>query len=166
MTVCVLYDVQIVRLLCHVIFLIIYFPLCYVLSLTVRIEEIVDDEKPVNEDDSKKAKKQKTQSRVSDGNENSDRQIVLKAGTGNGAPLLESEDEDGFPISGNKTGCSNSEPRLEETADEIVGEKTQKSKEIDGVACGKKSKEKIDADREGNVTRLPDSKVVFVNYYS
>lgn len=64
--------------------------------MIVKIEEIVEDEKPTNENGSKRAKKKKSHSSMSDGNENSNNQIVPKAGTS--VPILESEDEDGFPV--------------------------------------------------------------------
>ncbi|KAI3458261.1 hypothetical protein Pfo_014924 [Paulownia fortunei] len=121
----------------------------------VRIEEIVDDEKLTNENGmAKRAKKKKTQSSMSDDTENSNHQIVLKAGTG--VPIFESEDEDGFPISAceNKSDISKSEAKLVETNDEKIGEKTQKKSEKDDAAHGKKLKRKIDAvDQDGKPAR-------------
>ncbi|XP_011076280.1 peptidyl-prolyl cis-trans isomerase FKBP53 [Sesamum indicum] len=111
----------------------------------VRIEEIVDEEKSTNENGtSKRAKKKKLQSSMSNDNENSNRQIVVKAGTG--VPILESEDEDGFPLParGNKS-ISKSEAKLEDTNNERIGEKTQKKNEKDDVAHIKSLKRKIDA---------------------
>lgn len=112
--------------------------------MIVRIEEIVDDEKPTNENGmSKRMKRKKTQSSMSDDNENSNRQIVPKAGTG--VPMFESEDEDGFPISAreNKSDISKSEAALEEAKDERIGEKTQSKSEK--TAPGKILKRKSDA---------------------
>ncbi|KAI7733138.1 hypothetical protein M8C21_013291 [Ambrosia artemisiifolia] len=60
----------------------------------VRIEEIVDDEKPNENAVSKQAKKNKQASNNADDNQ---QQIVLKSSSS--VPVLESEDEDGFPIS-------------------------------------------------------------------
>ncbi|KAL0371619.1 UNVERIFIED_CONTAM: Peptidyl-prolyl cis-trans isomerase FKBP53 [Sesamum calycinum] len=112
----------------------------------VRIEEIVDDEKPTNENGtSKRAKKKKPQSSMSNDNENSDRQIVVKAGAG--VPILESEDEDGFPLPthGNKSDISKSEAKLEDTNNERIVEKTQKKNKKDEAAHIKSLKRKIDA---------------------
>ncbi|KAG8381466.1 hypothetical protein BUALT_Bualt06G0124800 [Buddleja alternifolia] len=110
----------------------------------LRIEEIVDDEKPTNENGgSKRAKKKKNQSSTSEDKENSNGQIVVKAGSG--VPILESEDEDGFPISArDKPDKSNTGAKLEETNDERIGEETQKKNKKD-VAREKKLKRKIDA---------------------
>ncbi|KAK4385067.1 Peptidyl-prolyl cis-trans isomerase FKBP53 [Sesamum angolense] len=84
----------------------------------VRIEEIVDDEKPTNENGtSKRAKKKQPQSSMSNDNENSDRQIVVKAGTA----------------------------KLEDTNNERIVEKTQKKNKKDEAAHIKSLKRKIDA---------------------
>ncbi|KAK6135270.1 hypothetical protein DH2020_030991 [Rehmannia glutinosa] len=121
----------------------------------MRIEEIVDDEKPTNENGmSKRMKKKKTESSMSDDNENSNRQIVVKAGTG--ASIFESEDEDGFPISArqNKSNISKAEAKLEETNDERTGEKKQKKSEKDDAVHENKLKRKIDAvDQDGKPAR-------------
>lgn len=110
--------------------------------MLVRIEEIVDEDKPTDEKAiSKRAKKKKTQSTD---NENSNRQIVPKAGTG--VPVLESEDEDGFPVSanGNKTDISKSEAALEETKNKNTSEKTKKKSGKTDAAPGKNLKRKSD----------------------
>ncbi|KAJ8552765.1 hypothetical protein K7X08_020158 [Anisodus acutangulus] len=79
----------------------------------VKIEEILEDEMPTDENGtSKKPKKKKNQS---NGTDDSERQIVVKGNTD--SPLLESEDEDGFPISA---------PRESKT-------KSARSKKSDGV---------------------------------
>ncbi|XP_022890284.1 peptidyl-prolyl cis-trans isomerase FKBP53-like isoform X2 [Olea europaea var. sylvestris] len=97
----------------------------------VRIEEIVDDEKPVNENGvSKRAKKKKSQSNVSDDNVNSDRQLVVKGG--HDVPVLESEDDDGFPVSASRE-------IKDDNADEEALKKKPKTE------ASKKSKRKIDA---------------------
>ncbi|KAL7146473.1 hypothetical protein ABFS83_06G043300 [Erythranthe nasuta] len=110
----------------------------------VKIEEIVDEDKPEN-GLSKRAKKKKNQSSMADNNENSNRQIVVKGGSG--VPIFESEDEDGFPISGREKKSDISKPvaELEETAGEKIGEKTQKKNAKEDAARGKKLKRKIDA---------------------
>lgn len=73
------------------------FIILLVLKLSVVIEEILDDEKPTGENGIAKQGKKKIQSNASDNNGNSERQLILKSDTG--ASILESEDEDGFPIS-------------------------------------------------------------------
>ncbi|KAL8552592.1 hypothetical protein ACS0TY_001326 [Phlomoides rotata] len=108
----------------------------------VRIEEIVDEDKPTDENAmSKRAKKKKTQSNDSD---NSNRQIVPKAGTG--VPVIESEDEDGFPVSanGNKSDISKSEAALEEPKNKKTSDKTKKKSEKTDAAPGKNLKRKSD----------------------
>ncbi|PIN21085.1 FKBP-type peptidyl-prolyl cis-trans isomerase [Handroanthus impetiginosus] len=110
----------------------------------VRIEEIVEDEKSPNENGMpKRAKKKKTQSSMSDDNENSNRQIVVNGG--NDVSIFESEDEDGFPISAHeKKSDSKSETKSEETNNERISEKTLKEIEKADVAHGKNLKRKID----------------------
>lgn len=91
----------------------------------MKIEEIVDDGKPANENGmSKRAKKKKT-----DGNENSNSQIVPKAVTS--VPVLESEDEDGFPV--------------EKTKHESTGKKSQNKSEKSDSASAKNLKRKSGA---------------------
>ncbi|KAL6580502.1 hypothetical protein OROMI_008526 [Orobanche minor] len=126
-----------------------------VLNSGVRIEEIVDEEKPTDENGlSKRTKKKKTESSMSSGNENSNYQIVAKAG--NGIDIFESEDEDGFPISAHqiKSDISKDQTKLEETNDETIGEKTQKKSEKDDTVRGNKLKRKNDAvDEAGKSAR-------------
>ncbi|CAI9774089.1 unnamed protein product [Fraxinus pennsylvanica] len=110
----------------------------------VRIEEIVDVEKPVNENGvSKRAKKKKSQSNVSDDNMNYDRQLVVKGG--HDVPVLESEDEDGFPVSASR-----------EIKDDNADEETHKKKLK--TEASKKLKGKIDAiGRDGEYARENDT---------
>ncbi|KAL6507245.1 hypothetical protein OROGR_023440 [Orobanche gracilis] len=86
-------------------------------------EEIVDEEKPTNENgSSKRVKKKKSQSSMSKRNENYNNQIPPKAETS--VPILESEDEDGFPgrardkksgVSKSENICQKSENKSEKT---------------------------------------------------
>ncbi|KAL6536588.1 hypothetical protein OROGR_013160 [Orobanche gracilis] len=121
----------------------------------VRIEEIVDEEKPSDENGlSKGKKKKKTESSMSSANENSNYQIVAKSG--NGIHISESEDEDGFPISAHriKSDISKDQTKLEETNGETIGEKTQKKGEKDDTVRVNKLKRKIDAaDEDGKSAR-------------
>ncbi|XP_018477679.1 peptidyl-prolyl cis-trans isomerase FKBP53 [Raphanus sativus] len=64
----------------------------------VVIEEIEDDETPVKDDKTKRSKKKKSQASK---DENANKQIIVKESAH--APVLESEDEDGLPISKEKT---------------------------------------------------------------
>ncbi|XP_042036099.1 peptidyl-prolyl cis-trans isomerase FKBP53-like [Salvia splendens] len=92
----------------------------------VKIEEIVDDEKPTNENGvSKQAKKKKKAA----GNENSNSQIVTKTETS--VPVLESEDEDGFPV-----------PASDETKHESIGKKSQNRNEKADAGSERKLKRK------------------------
>lgn len=92
----------------------------------VKIEEILEDEKPTDENGtSKKLKKKKNQS---NGTEDSERQIVVKGNTD--SPLLESEDEDGFPISApceNKTKSVRSQ-KSDGIEDQDTGEEAGEKK--------------------------------------
>ncbi|XP_019253553.1 PREDICTED: peptidyl-prolyl cis-trans isomerase FKBP53 isoform X1 [Nicotiana attenuata] len=98
----------------------------------VKIEEIVEDEKPKDENaKSKRQKKKKNQSNGTDDTENSERQIVVKSNTG--SPLLESEDEDGFPISApNESKAKSVRSKLksdgikdQDTHEEVLNEKAR-----------------------------------------
>ncbi|KVI07189.1 Nucleoplasmin core domain-containing protein [Cynara cardunculus var. scolymus] len=62
----------------------------------VRIEEIVDDETPANKNAVPEQSKKKNK-RTSNNDDSSQKQIVPKSSSS--VPVLESEDEDGFPIS-------------------------------------------------------------------
>lgn len=66
--------------------------------MLVVIEEIEDDETPVKDDKTKRSKKKKSQASK---DENANKQIIVKESAH--APVLESEDEDGLPISKEKT---------------------------------------------------------------
>ncbi|CAI9767623.1 unnamed protein product [Fraxinus pennsylvanica] len=120
------------------------FPPSPVPNSGVIIEEIVDDEKPVNENDvSKRSKKKKSWSNMSDDNVDSDQQLVVKSG--HDVPVLESEDEDGFPVStsGGKTHFSNSISKSEQFKDDNADEESQEKKSK--TEASKKLKRKIDA---------------------
>ncbi|KAL2558534.1 Peptidyl-prolyl cis-trans isomerase FKBP53 [Forsythia ovata] len=111
----------------------------------VKIEEIVDDENPKNENgvSNKRAKKKKIRSCTKDDHENPDRQIVK---TGIGASVLE-EDEDGFPISACKSKAEflNSKSKSEETKDVQAGEEAPKKNKKDDTDPSRNLKRKIDA---------------------
>ena len=88
----------------------------------VVIEEIVEDEKPATGSNQSKRLK-KSQLNESDDNKNFQCQIVAKSG--NGVQVLESEDEDGFPIAGSHKGKSD-EQKLAAKGEEREDKKTTK----------------------------------------
>lgn len=86
----------------------------------VVIEEIVDEDEPTNGNVSKQPKKK---DRPSD----YERQIVVKNGAS--VPVLESEDEDGFPISTSHKGKGTSQEaqvEADEERDKRISEDTEK----------------------------------------
>ncbi|KAK9983149.1 hypothetical protein SO802_032674 [Lithocarpus litseifolius] len=113
----------------------------------VVIEEIVDDEKPINGNGQQKRKKKNRPSESEDHRE-SQQQIVVKS---HSSPVLESEDEDGFPVSTeNKSNLNIQKPEAEaEQIEKKASEKTKKKKKTkDGdQATGLKRKvESVDQD--------------------
>ncbi|XP_071711186.1 peptidyl-prolyl cis-trans isomerase FKBP53-like [Rutidosis leptorrhynchoides] len=100
----------------------------------VRIEEIVED-KPDEKAVSQQSKKKNKQ--VSDNDEGSQKQIVLKSS--DSVPVLESEDEDGFPISSadkDKDNVQSDKQGSEKSTEK--GEKGQTKRKI-GVDDSEKS---------------------------
>ncbi|KAG6753425.1 hypothetical protein POTOM_043493 [Populus tomentosa] len=89
----------------------------------VVIEEITEDDKPTKENGkSKRLKKKNNQSSDKEDQNNSQRQIVLKRDRG--ISVLESEDEDGFPIS----SPAKSKDTVQEQQAELDGQTTQETK--------------------------------------
>ncbi|XP_073306176.1 peptidyl-prolyl cis-trans isomerase FKBP53 isoform X2 [Primulina huaijiensis] len=128
------------------------FPSSPIPNSGVKIEEIVDGKEITNEIGlSKQGRKKKNQSDISDHDGSSNHQIVVKAGSG--VPVLESEDEDGFPVISareSKFDFSNSASKSGKTC-ERMDDKTKRKNETDEVACGKIRKRKNDSlgqDRE------------------
>ncbi|KAM3320130.1 peptidyl-prolyl cis-trans isomerase FKBP53 [Capsicum chacoense] len=124
----------------------------------VRIEEILEDEKPTDENGaSKKPKKKKNQS---NGIEDSKRQIVMEGNTN--SSLLESEDEDGFPIS---APCENKAKsvtlkkshgtKYQDTSEEAPNEK---SKDNDDENKGLKKRLRDDTSKADNHQRGDSAK--------
>lgn len=103
----------------------------------VRIEEIIDDDKPVKENDVSRPKNKKSKSRGSVDKDNSQKEIAVKSD--NEIPVMESEDEDGFPISGKK------EASVQNTEEKKVEEKATEKKGKDNDASLKSIKRKIHA---------------------
>ncbi|XP_041008487.1 peptidyl-prolyl cis-trans isomerase FKBP53 [Juglans microcarpa x Juglans regia] len=106
----------------------------------VVIEEIVDNEKPTNGNGQLK-RKMKNQSSDSENHRESQQQIIVKSGV---VPVLESEDDDGFPVSAaHKSNANIQKPETEaEITEKKITEKTKKkTKANDGDhAAGLKRK--------------------------
>ncbi|KAJ9139979.1 hypothetical protein P3X46_030667 [Hevea brasiliensis] len=110
----------------------------------VVIEEIVDDDKPTNGNGQpKRSKKKNNKSNDHEDQNNSQQQIVIRGATD--ASVLESEDEDGFPV----TASQKSEDVVQDLQAEVAVQKEKRGKEIkkkarDGNddAAGKKRKVK------------------------
>lgn len=115
----------------------------------VVIEEIVDDDKAANENGGTKQSKKKTQLTDSENDEASRQQIVVKGNTS--ASVLESEDEDGFPVSSSCKSEPDSENPEADTARRIGEGKKKKKKKNDTKddrEVAKNLKRKADADDE------------------
>ncbi|KAG5123038.1 hypothetical protein JHK82_029775 [Glycine max] len=113
----------------------------------VVIEEIVDDDKPENGyDPTKKLKKKKQVAQLKEkDNKSSGLPIVAKGDT----DLVESEDEDGFPIPTAEKGVSVSQKAEAETKGEQArkkAEKAKKEKDVDHSASVKRKVDTADED--------------------
>lgn len=100
----------------------------------------MDDEKPMNGNDQPKRLKKKDQS------SNSEQQIVVKSGAG--VSVLESEDEDGFPISSScksKGISQDSQVGEDEVTDKKTSENSEKKKGIDSSDDGTGKKRKVES---------------------
>ncbi|CAN0902596.1 Peptidyl-prolyl cis-trans isomerase FKBP53 [Linum grandiflorum] len=132
----------------------------------VVIEEIVDDEKPETGDGDglAKGKKQNEKKKKKKNNklpdDDSGKQIVLKSSPGAGASVLESEDEDGFPVSQESKPETNGEDdkskeskkkkrKVKATEPDSQPAKKKKKKQT------KKSKEEIAADMDEDDQKEP-----------
>lgn len=118
------------------------FPPSPVPNSGVVIEEIVEEEKLANGSNQSKRLK-KPQLNESDENKDSQHQIVAKSG--NGVQVLESEDEDGFPIAASHKSKSNDQnpaSKAEEKTDKITTKegKKKKAKDSGDHATGLKRK--------------------------
>ncbi|XP_043715713.1 peptidyl-prolyl cis-trans isomerase FKBP53 isoform X2 [Telopea speciosissima] len=116
----------------------------------VVIEEILDDEKLTKENGNHKHPRKKGQVSDSDDSGGSQRQIVVR-GTA-GAPVTESEDEDGFPISSSLTSIDtvqNNEAKVKEKREKKKAKKGKKNtKEDSDQVSG--LKRKIDTVQDGD----------------
>lgn len=107
----------------------------------------MEDEKPANESNQSKRLK-KSQLNESDGNKNSQCQIVTMSG--NSVQGLESEDEDGFPIAASHKSKSNGKKLASKTEERIDKKKTKE---------GKKKKIKDSGDHATGLKRKIESVV-------
>ncbi|KAL3524187.1 hypothetical protein ACH5RR_017021 [Cinchona calisaya] len=124
----------------------------------VKIEEIVDDEMQMEDAKSRQTKK-KNKKRESNNNESSGKQLVVR-GT-SVIPELESEDEDGFPISSpakRKTDDLTSRVTADGTGDENTGKEAQQKKGKDYFGPSRNLKRKIDnVGQDGEQSREIDA---------
>lgn len=123
----------------------------------VVIEEIEDDEKPTNGNiQSKRLLKKNKSSCLED--KNPQHQIVSKRNAG--VPVLESEDEDGFPISTNQKTNSNIEKpeAATEQEDNKITEKSKKKNVKDGDDTAGLKRKVEDVDQDGQPERQKKNK--------
>lgn len=100
----------------------------------------MDDEKPTNGNGHSKRQKKKNQTSDSGDKKNSQNQIVVREETG--VPVLESEDEDGFPTTISKV--QQPEAEVKSTDDRKEKTKTKKAQDGDGAKNLKRKVENID----------------------
>ncbi|GLT49265.1 hypothetical protein SLA2020_228340 [Shorea laevis] len=111
----------------------------------VVIEEIVDDEKPANGKVEPTREKKKKQSNDYEGKSNTEHQLVVRKATGE--PVLESEDEDGFPVSASHIEAQGTDKKrkVKSTVEDDQQERKKKKKKqkekgtdnINGASQGK-----------------------------
>lgn len=116
----------------------------------VVIEEIVDDDKPATDNGTSKKGKKKKQLSTS-ANNNSETQLVVKGSTED--QILESEDEDGFPIMStdkNKADALSIKENMNEAMDKKSNEETkqQQQKDKGSVRSLKRKVEAVVGDKE------------------
>ncbi|KAG9445381.1 hypothetical protein H6P81_016721 [Aristolochia fimbriata] len=121
----------------------------------VVIEEIHDEEKTVNGENAQKRPKKKFQNSDSDGKNDSQKQIVLK---GASTPVLESEDEDGFPIAPMANGQNGvSRGKVNQVYKKKKNEEKSTDVDVDRVL---KSKRKMDdIEQDTNLAMEPSEQV-------
>lgn len=121
------------------------FPPSPVRNSGVVIEEIVDDEKAANDNGGTKKTKKKKHLANSDNDNKAEQQIVVKENTG--SLVLESEDEDGFPVSSSHKK-ENSEANT--TGITAEGKKKKKKDEVKDDDKSASLKRKVDAIKPGD----------------
>ncbi|XP_022738259.1 peptidyl-prolyl cis-trans isomerase FKBP53 [Durio zibethinus] len=132
-----------------------FFPPSPVPNSGVVIEEIVDDEKPTNGNVESKRFKKKNQLTGSEDKNDSQRQLVVKRGAG--VTVLESEDEDGFPVSAScktEDAIQQPQPEAEKQREELTTEEGKKT-----TKDGREKKRKIKStDEDGQQERKKKKK--------
>ncbi|XWS50666.1 hypothetical protein CRYUN_Cryun12cG0105800 [Craigia yunnanensis] len=122
-----------------------FFPSSPVPNSGVVIEEIVDDEKPTNGNVKSKRLKKKIKLTDSEDKNNSQRQLIVKRGAG--ITVLESEDEDGFPVSASRKSedaIQDPQPETKKQEEKLTTEEGKKTRK-DGSEKKRKVKS-IDED--------------------
>ncbi|KAL4363241.1 hypothetical protein GQ457_04G012620 [Hibiscus cannabinus] len=146
-----------------------FYPPSHVPNSGVVIEEIMDDEKPTSGNEESKRSKRKNKLNGSEEQKNSQHQLVVKRGAG--VTDLETEDEDGFPVSASHKS-EETQPETEKQRENLtseedkaikdVGEKKRKAKSIDEESQqeGKKKKKKKQKGKGTDIINgLPDDEV-------
>ncbi|GMI75491.1 FK506 BINDING PROTEIN 53 [Hibiscus trionum] len=146
-----------------------FYPPSHVPNSGVVIEEIMDEEKPGNGNEESKRSKRKNKLSGSEEQKNSQHQLIVKRGAG--ATDLETEDEDGFPVSASHKS-EETQPETEKQRENLiteedkktkkdVSEKKRKVKSIDEESQqeGKKKKKKQKGKGTDNINGLPDDEV-------
>ncbi|CAH8304262.1 unnamed protein product [Eruca vesicaria subsp. sativa] len=115
----------------------------------VVIEEIEDEEKATAKDD--KTKRSKKKSQASKDEKKEDKQIIVKES--DHAPVLESEDEDGFPIPKEKAPEpeKKSAAKMELVDDEQGSNKKRKAKASEQESANKNKKKKNQKEKKNEV---------------
>ncbi|OMO85875.1 hypothetical protein CCACVL1_09947 [Corchorus capsularis] len=131
------------------------FPPSPVPNSGVVIEEIVDDEKPTNGNVESKRLKKKNKSTDSEDKSNSRSQLVVRNGAA--VTVLESEDEDGFPVSVSSKGENAVQESQPETAKQREKVMTEEGKKTTKDGSEKKRKVKS-TDEDGQQERKKKEK--------
>lgn len=133
------------------------YAILFLTLITVRIEEIEDDDKPEIGDDATQQLKKKKQHLKEKDSKSSQLPIVVKGETDHPVlesedDVVESEDEDGFPISAAEKGKSESQKAAAEVKGEQackIAEKADKNAEgVDHSAALKRKVESADEDEQ------------------
>ncbi|KAI9384926.1 hypothetical protein POPTR_012G129200v4 [Populus trichocarpa] len=126
----------------------------------VVIEEITEDDKPTKENGkSKRLKKKNNQSSDKEDQNNSQQQIVLKRDRG--ISVLESEDEDGFPISSsakNKDTVQEQQAELDGQKDKETTQETKKKMASEDNDDTRKKRKVKSVDQDGQPERKTKKK--------
>ncbi|KHG01405.1 Peptidyl-prolyl cis-trans isomerase FKBP15-3 -like protein [Gossypium arboreum] len=138
----------------------------------VVIEEIMDDEKPTKGNEESKRSKRKNKLTGSEEQKNSQGQLIVKRGAG--VTDLETEDEDGFPVSASQKSedaIQQPQPETKELRENLTkedktrkdaSEKKRKIKNTDEEGGKKKKKKKQKGNDTDDINGLPGDEVQLV----